>query len=55
MEEIKLIADKDYPIIPYTKEYGVAEFTCCPIYKYGKLKKIYLYPRQQPDKRGIFY
>lgn len=28
---------------------GRAEFTFCPVYKYGKLKEMYIYPVQQRD------
>lgn len=37
-----------------TKEYGKAEFNICPVYKRGKLKKLYLYPRQQPYAKEFF-
>lgn len=32
-----------------SKEYGRAEFSVCPVYKYGKLVDMYIYPRQQKD------
>lgn len=44
------IKDKDFlPFIYTTKNYGRAEFEICPQYKYGKLVKIGIYPRQQQD------
>lgn len=35
--------------MPMTKNYGRAEFTFCPIWKYGKLAEVFIYPRQQEN------
>ncbi|MEK0338014.1 MAG: hypothetical protein QQN41_11330 [Nitrosopumilus sp.] len=47
----KKYGEKGYnPIIkfdPIHKRYGRAEFDICPIFKYGKLKKIFVFRRQQ--------
>ena len=40
--------------VPCTDKYGRAEFVFCPIFKYGKLKKVYIYPVQQPDKECYY-
>ena len=32
---------------PMHKDYGHAEFDICPVFKYGKLKKVLVYRRQQ--------
>ena len=47
---MKIIEIKIGDSIPYiwkTEKYGRAEFEFCPVYKYGYLKEIYIYPRQQ--------
>ena len=47
----KKYGEKGYnPIIkfdPMHKDYGHAEFDICPVFKYGKLKKVFIYRRQQ--------
>jgi len=46
----KILNDGDrVDFVPYTPNYGVAEFACCPVYRYGKLKEFYIYPRQQEN------
>ena len=32
---------------PMHKDYGHAEFDICPVFKYGKLKKVFVYRMQQ--------
>ena len=32
---------------PMHKDYGHAEFDICPVFKYGKLKRVFVYRRQQ--------
>ena len=47
----KKYGEKGYnPVIrfkPRHDKYGHAEFTICPIFKYGKLKKVFVFRRQQ--------
>ena len=47
----KKYGEKGYnPVIkfePKHENYGSAEFDICPIFKYGKLKKIFVFRRQQ--------
>jgi hypothetical protein len=44
---IKLKLGETIPFQPIHESLGRAEFEICPIFKYGKLKKIRIYPRQQ--------
>lgn len=47
LRKIILKENEIYKFIPVTTNLGVAEFTCCPVYKRGKLKKFFMYPQQQ--------
>lgn len=38
-----------------TDQYGLAEFSFCPIYKRGKLVEMFIYPKQQPDVKEYFH
>lgn len=42
-------------VIAMTEKYGVADFAVCPVYKFGVLKKMYLYPRQQEATEYFVY
>jgi len=55
MKTIKLKLTDKIEFTPMTDNYGHAEWILCPVFKYGKLKKICLHPLQQPDKSGIIY
>ena len=51
----KILKDGDkIPFTALSKKYGRAEFQICPVYKRGKLKELYLYPRQQGDATHYF-
>ena len=53
----KIVKLKEGDVIKYNwmhKDYGRAEFNFCPIFKYGKLKKLLIYPRQQ-DTDVLYY
>ena len=46
----KILDDGDkVKFIPSTRNLGTAEFTCCPVFKRGKLKEFYIYPQQQEN------
>lgn len=55
LTKVKLQPDKEYPFMARTEEYGRAEFTACFVYRYGKLREVYLYPRQQPDAKHYYH
>lgn len=40
---------------PRTEDYGCAEFVICPVFKYSRLKEVFIYPRQQPDAKEFFH
>lgn len=44
---IKITSEDKIKYVPITEKYGRAEFEFCPVFKYGKMKKIFIYPRQQ--------
>lgn len=44
---IELEPNKPYVFQAIHPNYGRAEFIICPVYKYGKLKEIFMYPVQQ--------
>lgn len=39
---------------PITVKCGRAEFVCCPVFNRGKLRELYLYPKQQPNAKEYF-
>ena len=46
----KILDDGDVvEFVPITHDFGRAEFMCCPVYKYGKLKEFYIYHAQQEN------
>lgn len=50
--ELKLVRIQNTLFIPFEamhKRYGRAEFTICPVYKYGYLRQCYIYHQQQED------
>lgn len=50
VEDKKVVKLKEGDVIKYKdlhESYGKAEFVFCPIFKYGKLKKMLIYPQQQ--------
>ena len=49
MEERRIAIGDTIHYTPKTERYGRAEFTLCPVFKYGYLRELYIYPRQQPD------
>ena len=49
LKEIILSGSAEIKYIYMDSDYGRAEFSLCPIYKYGKLKKIHIYPLQQKN------
>jgi len=56
MKTKKIVKLKDGDVIKYNDmhpKYGKAEFAICPIFKYGKLKKVLIYPRQQ--ETDVYY
>jgi len=40
--------------IPSTREYGIAEFSACPMFRRGKLKEIIIWPLQQPKAKYYY-
>lgn len=53
----KKVLREDYqkqPFIWMTKQYGHAEFIICPIIKRGKMKKVMMYPVQQPEAKHYY-
>ncbi len=51
----KILNDGDrVDFTPSSRNYGVAEFTCCPVFKYGKLREFYIYPRQQENVKYYY-
>lgn len=34
--------------------YGRAEFAVCPIFKYGKMVEVHIYPKQQPNAKHYY-
>lgn len=49
-----IVAEEKIDFVPMTQEYGRAEFIFCPVYKYGKMKELYIYPKQQPDAKFYY-
>ena len=49
-KRIVLKPESKIKYIGLTEKWGKAEFQVCPIFKYGKLKKVLIYPRQQDTK-----
>lgn len=49
MKEIILKDEDIINFVPFTKEYGMAEFAICPVVKRGKLKEIFIYLLQQEN------
>lgn len=55
---LKKIEVKDGSVIPYvwkTERLGRAEFQFCPIWKYGKLRELFIYPKQQENKSNYWH
>jgi len=52
---VKLKENKQYKFIPKTDTYGCAEFQVCFKVVRGKLKKVFISPRQQPDTNVKWY
>lgn len=51
----KVLEDDDsVKFVSLTKEYGNAEFAVCSVYARGKLRKLYLYPHQQPNAKHFY-
>ena len=40
--------------IPSDKDYGVAEFLFCPVWKNGKIKELLIYPLQQKNIKHYY-
>ena len=55
MKQVELKEEEKIFFIPSTENYGSAEFMVCPVFKYGKLRDLFIYPRQQPDKGGTYW
>lgn len=56
-KKIKIVKLKPDEFIEYSwkhSSYGRAEFDICPVFKYGKLKKMLIYPRQQETDVGCY-
>jgi hypothetical protein len=34
--------------VPFTKQYGIAEFAFCPVWKEGRVRELHIVPLQQP-------
>jgi len=46
----KILDDGDIvSFVSMTNRLGRAEFICCPVFRYGKLKEFYIYPAQQEN------
>src|SRR3954464_8060413 len=52
---VELEEHKDYPFVWRTDRYGVAEFSVCPVYKYGKLKEFHMHGSQQEEHNHYVY
>jgi len=46
---------KIQPFVSNTKEYGNAEFIMCPVWRRGKIREVYMYPKQQPNAEHYYY
>lgn len=55
MKTILLKDGKQYPFVWKTDRWGVAEFSVCPVYKYGKLKEFHMYSIQQEEDIHYVY
>lgn len=49
------IQECSIPFVPFTQQYGRAEFTICVKWRYGKIIDLYITPKQQPDAIGKVY
>ena len=48
---------EDYKEIPFTwltQEYGKAEFVFCPVVRNNKIRRVLIYPKQQPGAKEYF-
>lgn len=57
LTEVKLNSYGEGSSIEYKwldTDYGRAEFALCPIWKYGKLVKLYIYHKQQKDIKHFY-
>ena len=48
---------KDRTMIKFegvVQNYGRAQFMICPIFKNGKIRKVFIYPRQQPNAKHFY-
>lgn len=55
LTEVILTHDSVVPFTAFTKNYGRAEFQICPVVKRGKLKELFIYPKQQPDAKNFYH
>lgn len=50
----KILQEDEYVSFDWKTNNGRAEFVLCPIFKYGKLRKLCIYPMSQPNAKHFY-